>query len=40
MKIKTLVDNIKMNLGELEWGGVDLIHLSQCRDQWRELWTR
>jgi hypothetical protein len=23
-----------MNLGEVGWEGVDLIHLPQCRDQW------
>jgi hypothetical protein len=30
------VDNIKMNLGEIEWGGVDWIDLAQDRDKWRE----
>jgi hypothetical protein len=28
-------DNIKMNLREIEFGDVDLIHLSQDRDRWR-----
>jgi hypothetical protein len=31
------VDNIKMNLREIEWDGVDLIDLVQGRDQWRAL---
>jgi hypothetical protein len=26
-----------MNLGEIGWGGVDLIDLDQDRDQWRAL---
>jgi hypothetical protein len=26
-----------MDLGELEWEGVDLIHLAQDREQWRVL---
>jgi hypothetical protein len=29
------VDNIKMDLREIGWGGVDLIDLGQDRDQWR-----
>jgi hypothetical protein len=29
------VDNIRMDLGEIEWGGVDWIDLAQHRDQWR-----
>jgi hypothetical protein len=29
------VDNIKMVLREIGWGGVDWIHLAQDRDQWR-----
>jgi hypothetical protein len=28
------VDNIKMNLGEIGWGGVDWINLAQDRDKW------
>jgi hypothetical protein len=31
------VDNIKMNLREIEWDGVDLIDMAQNRDQWRAL---
>jgi hypothetical protein len=31
------VDNIKMDLIEIEWGGVDWIELAQDRDQWRSL---
>jgi hypothetical protein len=31
------VDNIKMVLTELGWGGMDLIDLAQDRDQWRAL---
>jgi hypothetical protein len=30
-------DNIKRDLGEIGWGGVDSIDLSQDRDQWRGL---
>jgi hypothetical protein len=30
-------DNIKMDLREIRWGGVDWIDLSQDRDQWRAL---
>jgi hypothetical protein len=29
------VDN--MDLGEIEWDGMDWIHLAQDRDQWRAL---
>jgi hypothetical protein len=29
------VDNIKMDLREIEWDGLDWIDLSQDRDQWR-----
>jgi hypothetical protein len=29
------VDNIKMDLGEIEWGGVDWIGLAQDKDKWR-----
>jgi hypothetical protein len=28
------VNSIKMNLGEIEWGGVDWIGLARDRDQW------
>jgi hypothetical protein len=28
------MDNIKMNLGEVEWGGIDWIDMAQYRDQW------
>jgi hypothetical protein len=31
------VDNIKMNLREIGWGGVDWIDLARDRDQWRAL---
>jgi hypothetical protein len=31
------VDNIKMDLGEIGWGGVDWIGLAQDRDKWRAL---
>jgi hypothetical protein len=30
-------DNIKMNLGEIGWAGMDWIGLTQERDQWRSL---
>jgi hypothetical protein len=30
-------DNIKMNLGEIGFGDVDWIHLTQDRDRWRDL---
>jgi hypothetical protein len=30
-------DNIRMNLREIGWEGVDWIHLAQDRDQWRSL---
>jgi hypothetical protein len=30
-------DNIKINLREMEWSGVDWIYLTQDRDQWRDL---
>jgi hypothetical protein len=32
-----VVDNIKMDLGEIRWGGEDSIDLAQDRDQWRAL---
>jgi hypothetical protein len=31
------VDNIKMNLGEIGWGGMDWVDLAQDNDQWRAL---
>jgi hypothetical protein len=31
------VDNIKMDLREIGWDGVDLIYMAQDRDQWRAL---
>jgi hypothetical protein len=31
------VVNIKMDLGEIGWGGVDWIVLVQDRDKWRAL---
>jgi hypothetical protein len=31
------VDNIKMDLLEMGWGGVDWIGLAQDRDKWRAL---
>jgi hypothetical protein len=31
------VDNIKMDLTEIGWDGVDWIDLVQDRDQWRAL---
>jgi hypothetical protein len=31
------VDNIKMDLTEIEWDGVDWIDMAQDRDQWRLL---
>jgi hypothetical protein len=31
------VDNIKVNLKETGWGGMDWIDLAQDRDQWRAL---
>jgi hypothetical protein len=30
-------DNIKMDLKEIGWGGMDFIDLAQDRDQWRAL---
>jgi hypothetical protein len=30
-------DNIKMDLREIRWGGMDWIDLAQDRDQWRAL---
>jgi hypothetical protein len=31
------LDNIKMNLKEIGFGGVNLINVAQDRDQWRTL---
>jgi hypothetical protein len=31
------VDNIKMDLREIVWGGMDWIDLAQDREQWRSL---
>jgi hypothetical protein len=31
------VDNMKMDLGEIGWTGMDWIDLTQNRDQWRTL---
>jgi hypothetical protein len=31
------VDNIKMDLGEIGWDGMDWIELAQDREQWRLL---
>jgi hypothetical protein len=31
------VDNIKMDLTEIEWDGVDWIDMAQDRDQWKAL---
>jgi hypothetical protein len=31
------VDNIKMDLREIGWDGIDWIDLAKDRDQWREL---
>jgi hypothetical protein len=31
------VDDIKMGLTEIGWGGIDWIDLAQGRDQWRAL---
>jgi hypothetical protein len=31
------VDNIKINLRDIGWDGIDSIDLAQDRDQWRTL---
>jgi hypothetical protein len=31
------MDNIKINLGEIGWNGVDWIDMAQDRDQWMAL---
>jgi hypothetical protein len=36
-KVKRWVDNIKMNLRGIGWGGMDWIDLVQDKDQWRAL---
>jgi hypothetical protein len=33
------VDNVKVDLREIEWGGMDWIDLAQERDQWRVLFN-
>jgi hypothetical protein len=30
-------DNINMDLGKIEWGGMDWIHLDKDKDWWRAL---
>jgi hypothetical protein len=30
-------DNIRINLREIGWEGVDWMHLSQDKDQWRDV---
>jgi hypothetical protein len=35
--ISRWLDNIKMDLREIGWGGMDWIDLAQGRDQWRAL---
>jgi hypothetical protein len=30
-------ENITLDIGEIEWEGVDWIHLGQDRDQWQAL---
>jgi hypothetical protein len=32
-------DNIKMDLGKISWKVMDWMHLTQDRDQWRDLVT-
>jgi hypothetical protein len=32
-----VVDNIKMDLREIAWDGVEWIDMAQDRDQWRSL---
>jgi hypothetical protein len=31
------VDNIKIDLREIRWGGMDWVDVAQNRDQWRAL---
>jgi hypothetical protein len=33
-------DNIRIDLREIGWEGLDWIHLSQNRDQWRALMNK
>jgi hypothetical protein len=33
-------DNIRIDLREIGWGGMDWIYLAQDRDQWKALVTR
>jgi hypothetical protein len=35
--IRRLVDNMKMDLREIGWDGMDWIDLAQDRDQWRAI---
>jgi hypothetical protein len=34
---RRLEDNIRIDLVEIEWEGVDCTHLAEDRDQWRAL---
>jgi hypothetical protein len=34
---RTWIDNIKMDLREIGWGGMGWIDLAYVRDQWRSL---
>jgi hypothetical protein len=34
---RELVDNIKMDLRGIGWGGIDWINMATYRDQWRAL---
>jgi hypothetical protein len=36
-QIRRWEDNIRMDLREIGWGGMDWIDLAQDRDQWRAL---
>jgi hypothetical protein len=36
-ELSKYVDNIKMDLGEIRWGGVDFIGLAQDKGKWRGL---
>jgi hypothetical protein len=37
LQMRIMVDNIKMDLREIGWDGVDWIDMAQDRDQWRAL---
>jgi hypothetical protein len=37
MHIGYWVDNIRMDLGEIDWDGVDWIDVAQDMDRWRAL---